>query len=290
MSKCFFDRKCLLDLRGICTRLTTLVDIHTSDTMQQTLVHVTALEQIHRPVRTRDIDIIQRDITASVRTRANDVARIRRILVTRDTSQVPDLNITDSQTGGKLIAERQVLLAIALRNLDGVVHIRHRQSVVRDVVDATQATASLEITRERRGRARPDLDARQVTRVEHGDVVHEDVLDDIRFAGVLAEGSDADAVAAVAVNVLDQDLGAVGLEAHAVVSVVYDAVLDDNVAAAVRVPAVGVLCQIGAAAIAANVYIVKDDVGAVGYEIVPLGRVAEFQVGDRAAFEANGSE
>lgn len=45
-------------------------------------------------------------------------------------------------------------------------------------------------------------------------------------------------------EVLDQNLGTVGLERHAVVAIVDDTVLNDDVAATVRVPAIGVLCRV----------------------------------------------
>ena len=52
--------------------------------------------------------------------------------------------------------------------------------------------------------------------VKHGDVVDEDVLDDVDFAGILTQGANGDTVRAVAVQVLDENVGAVGLECDAV--------------------------------------------------------------------------
>ena len=52
--------------------------------------------------------------------------------------------------------------------------------------------------------------------VEHGDIVDEHVLYNVDFAGVLAQRADGDTVRAVAVQVLDEDVGAVGLECDAV--------------------------------------------------------------------------
>ncbi len=52
--------------------------------------------------------------------------------------------------------------------------------------------------------------------VEHGDIVDKDVLDDVDFVLVLAKRTNGDAVRAVAVEILNDDVGAVGLEGNAV--------------------------------------------------------------------------
>jgi 2-hydroxychromene-2-carboxylate isomerase len=62
------------------------------------------------------------------------------------------------------------------------------------------------------------------------------VLYVVDFADVLAQAAYADAVAAVAPEILHEDVRAVGLEGDAVVAVVDVGVLDDDVGGAVRVP------------------------------------------------------
>lgn len=52
--------------------------------------------------------------------------------------------------------------------------------------------------------------------IEHGDVVDENVLDDIDFVLVLAQGTNGNTVRAIAVEVLNNNVGAVGLEGNAV--------------------------------------------------------------------------
>jgi hypothetical protein len=52
--------------------------------------------------------------------------------------------------------------------------------------------------------------------VVHGDVVDVDVLYDVEFAYVLAEGTDADSVGAVAKEVLDEYVCAIRFERYAV--------------------------------------------------------------------------
>lgn len=52
--------------------------------------------------------------------------------------------------------------------------------------------------------------------VEHRNVVDKDVLDNVDFVLVLAQGTNGDTVGAVTVEVLNDDVGAVGLEGNAV--------------------------------------------------------------------------
>ena len=117
-----------------------------------------------------------------------------------------------------------------------------------------------------------------------------DVLYDVDFTGILSQATNTDAVAAVADNVLHEDVGAVRLEGHAVVAVVDDAVLDDNVGRAVCVPAVGVFGNVAGLAEPADRDVVEDDVGTVCNPVVVLRRVSEIQVGDRAAMQANSAK
>jgi len=66
--------------------------------------------------------------------------------------------------------------------------------------------------------ARPDLDASTVARIRERHIVDVEVLYNIGFIGVLAERTDADAMRARAVETLDDDVGAVGLEGNAICS------------------------------------------------------------------------
>ena len=61
------------------------------------------------------------------------------------------------------------------------------------------------------------LDASSVLRVQHSDVLHRHVRDDVRLSGVLAKTAHGDTVRAVAPHVLDEDVGAVRLECWGVV-------------------------------------------------------------------------
>ena len=97
-------------------------------------------------------------------------------------------------------------------------------------------------------------------------------------------------MAAVADQVLNNDVGAVRLERHAIVAVVDVRVLDHDVVGTVRVPAIRVFSGVLALAAAEDVDVVEDHVGRVGNERVPLRTVSELQVGDSRAFRADDTE
>jgi len=196
----------------------------------------------------------------------------------------------DRGKGAYLIAKSQVLLAVALSNLNRVVDVRNGHAVVRNVLDSTTTASTLKITGESGRSARPDLDTRTVGSIRHADVVHIDVLDDINFAGVLAQRTNTNTVATVANEVLNNDVGAVGLERNTIVAVVDVRVLNDNVIGAVCVPPIRVLSRVLALAAAKDVDVVEDHVGRVSDERVPLRTVSELQIGDGGAFRADDTE
>jgi hypothetical protein len=132
------------------------------------------------------INILNLKITANRRARANQIPDLRLILLTRRTAEVPDRNVANSKLGRKLIAQRNILLPIALRDFDGVVDVRKHHGVVGDVLDGAQAAASLEVAGECGCGAGPDFDAGAVRGVGHADVVDVYVLDVVDFSRVLA--------------------------------------------------------------------------------------------------------
>ena len=189
-----------------------------------------------------------------------------------------------------LVAKSQVLLTVALSNLNRVVDVGNGHAVIRNVLDSTTTASTLQVARESRRSTRPNLDTRTVRSIRHADVVHVDVLNDIHFAGVLAQRTNTNTVATVANQVLNNDVGAVGLERHAIVAVVDMRVLNNNVVGAVRVPAIRVLSGVLALAAAEDVDVVEHHVGGVGNERVPLRAVSELQIRDSGAFRADDTE
>lgn len=160
-------------------------------------------------------------------------------------------------------AQRLILPPVALVDRDGAVAAAAAELVVRHVPDAAPPAAGVDGVAAR-DPVGPDLEAGAVGRVGHGGVVHVQVLDHVDLPVVLAQGADRDAVRAGAGEVLDHDRGGVGLEGHAVVGVLDDRVLHDDVGAAERVEAVGVFdLDVGDAAAGVEVQVGQDDVGAV---------------------------
>ena len=89
------------------------------------------------------------------------------------------------------------------------------------------------------------------------------VLNDVEDTRVLAKRADRYAVGRVADQALDDDIGTVGFEGHAVVLVVDVAVLHGEVSAAVCVPAIEVLGEVGGGRAREDVNVADEDVGAV---------------------------
>ena len=102
----------------------------------------------------------------------------------------------------------------------------------------TQATTAIQQVLERGLDTGPDLNAGAVTGVGYRDVVDVQVLDDVCLAFVLAQRSHANTVQAGIVEVLHNNIGAIGLKRDTVVCIDDNRVLDDDAVRAVRVPAV----------------------------------------------------
>jgi hypothetical protein len=65
-------------------------------------------------------------------------------------------------TYGVLIAESEVLLSVALGNLNGIIDVLDGHGVVGNVLDTARATSALQVGGQSRGNTRPDLDASTV--------------------------------------------------------------------------------------------------------------------------------
>lgn len=97
-------------------------------------------------------------------------------------------------------------------------------------------------------------------------------------------------MAAIAVHVLDQHFGTVGLEGDTVVAVIDNAVLNDDVRRTVRVPTICILRFVFAGRVASNVEVIEDDIRTVSQEVIPLRRVTKVEIRDRSAMQANCAE
>lgn len=77
---------------------------------------------------------------------------------TSDSDAIKEAN----DTYGELVAESQILLAIALGHFDRVVDIVNSHAIVGNVLHQARSTATLEIGRERSGSPRPNFDTRTI--------------------------------------------------------------------------------------------------------------------------------
>lgn len=97
-------------------------------------------------------------------------------------------------------------------------------------------------------------------------------------------------MAAVTLKVLHNNVCAVWLERHAVIAVVNMAILNDDIAAPVCIPPIGVLRRVVALTEAADCDVAKNDVGRVRNKVVVLRGVAEVEVGDGATVQTDSAK
>lgn len=155
------------------------------------------------PIRTQDINIRRLDIPTDLVTTTSKSRNQRLVVLARPTRKPPKHDILNRQHRGKLLAEGDVLLPVALGDLNGIVDVVDDEILKGDVADPARASAALEVAGHGTGGVGPDFDAGAVGGVVHGDVGGHDVLDYVVGAGVLAQGADGDAVGAVAEEGLD---------------------------------------------------------------------------------------
>lgn len=124
------------------------------------------------PARTLHIDVLDLNVTAHTRAAAHQVSHEGIVLLAGGAVEVADVDVGDGEIGRILVAQREVLLAVALGDFDGIVDIGDSHGVVGDVGDGAEPAAALQVAREGGGQARPHFYAGPVGRVAHGDVVN----------------------------------------------------------------------------------------------------------------------
>lgn len=97
------------------------LNVHAGNPFQQSFIDITTVKQIDRAVRAPDIYIRDGNVRTRALGAANDVAAVRGILAARLTHHVFYDDVADGQRRRILVAQRQVALPIALRDLDRVV-------------------------------------------------------------------------------------------------------------------------------------------------------------------------
>lgn len=116
----------------------------------------------------------------------------------------------------ELVAKCLILLTIALSDRNRIVVVLVVETIIRDILDASETTSSVQKALELGLDAGPNLDSGAIAGIRHGNVVNVQILHNIGLALVLAEGADANAMGAIADEVLDDDIGTVGLERNTV--------------------------------------------------------------------------
>lgn len=109
-----------------------------------------------------------------------------------------------------------IILSITLRNCQPIIDIIQKHPIIRYIPDQTPSTSSRQTDTLFRVRVWPDFDACALGGIEHADVADEDIFYVVDAGSVLAQGTDGDAVGAVANEVLDEDGCAVWFEGDAV--------------------------------------------------------------------------
>lgn len=139
--------------------------------LEQTLIHISTRKLIDSAIWTHHINVVELYIRACRIARALDVAGDAAICSTGRALDVGHEDVGNGQIRGELVAERQVLLAVALRHFDAVGGVGHVHGVVGDVVDSSGAAATLEVAAQLGGTTGPDFDASAIGDVTHGAVV-----------------------------------------------------------------------------------------------------------------------
>lgn len=140
--------------------------------------------------RALDVNICNGNIVTHCRARAHQIPDKWIILLARGALEILDGDVGDGQLGWKLVTQRNVLLAVALRDLNGVVDVGELHSVIGDVLDRTATTTTLQVAGKGGGSTGPNFDACAIRGIRHADVKNGDVLNDVDLSGILAETAD----------------------------------------------------------------------------------------------------
>lgn len=116
--------------------------------MQQLFIHIPTRELIHSPARRNDMHITDFNILAHIRTTTNHISTDRIKDFTRRPSEILHRNVADRQVRRILIAQRQVVLPVALGDFNRVVHIRDNIVAVSDILHTARSSAALEVSGE----------------------------------------------------------------------------------------------------------------------------------------------
>jgi hypothetical protein len=134
-----------------------------------------------RPTRALNINVLNLDVRADGWTGTYDVADERVVLLACGAGEVLDCDVGDGEFGWELsafslaslgekkgawstslVADCEILLPVALGDFDSIVDVVENHTIIRNVLDSTTTTSTLEITGKSGRCTGPDLDARTV--------------------------------------------------------------------------------------------------------------------------------
>jgi hypothetical protein len=158
--------------------------------------------------RASNVDVLKMNATASGSWGARQIRHNTSLLSTAGAVNVDELDIGDVDLRRGRFADSGVDIEVALVEYNRVIGVLDVDILVGNVADISVAGC----------RACPGLQAGAVLAVEKSDVLDPGIGDEVFDAGVLADGTHADTMCAVAPKVLDKDVGRVWLRAEAVVT------------------------------------------------------------------------
>ena len=113
--------------------------------MQQALVNRTTGKLVLHSTRTHHRNIVEGNIRADFGVAADNITADGLVLGACCAVNIRHGNIIDRQAGRELVAKGQVLLAITLCDLNGIVDIGDRHVEVCDVIDTAGSSATLQV-------------------------------------------------------------------------------------------------------------------------------------------------
>jgi len=184
-------------------------------------------------------------------------------------SDILEPDVLDEGVGRELRADGRGR-HVALIDDNGVVDGRLEEVLECDVLDNTASDVW----------ACPCFDPGAVLGTRHLDILGEHILNDVKYAGELTERANRDTVGSSTIEVLNQNVGRVGLECDAVITVDDDRVQYLHIVATIHIPSVSVRSTMGGVGDRMDIDVVVDDIFALIDKVVPLRAVYHMYVVD----------
>lgn len=157
---------------------------------------------------TCDVDAFQMDAVASSAWAASEIGNDLAVLTTACAVDVQEVDVGDVDFAWVRGAGCVVDVEVALVQNDGGICVLDVDVLVGDVIDISVANVWTS----------PGLETSAVLAVEQSDILQPCIGDVVLDTGVLADGTHGDTMSAVTPEILDEDVGSVGLGAKAVIA------------------------------------------------------------------------